>query len=98
MNITITGKEYDAIHFAIGQVEVDLEAATNDDYIRGATDCLEALNSIVKKYHKARYNANLFRDARAEISRRNRNLRSRDIDKLARKLVRKIKENEKDII
>lgn len=96
MNVTITEKEYDALIFAVGQIEGDLEAATNEDYIHEAETCVVALDRIIEKYRKARYNANYFQTVRAEVSRHNRNMRPRDIDKMTRKIIKKMKENEKD--
>ncbi len=96
MTITITEKEYDALQFAITQVEADLEAATNEQYCKDANNCLDALYCINKKYHNARQKANYFQAVRAEVSRHNRNMRPRDIDKLTRRFIKKMRENEKD--
>ena len=89
MTITITEKEYGALQFAITQVEADLEAATNEQYCEDANNCLDALYCINKKYHNARQKANFFQTVRAEVSRRNRNMRPRDIDKRRAVLSRK---------
>lgn len=94
MTITITHKEYEAIQFAISQVETDLEAATNEQYCEDTNECLNALYRVIEKYHKARYKTNYFQSVRAEVSRRNRNMRPRDIDKLTRRLIKKLNENQ----
>lgn len=92
MTITITAKEYEALQFAIAQIETDLEAASDEQYCKDASDCLNALYRINEKYRKARIKANYFQAARAEVSKHNRNLRPRDIDKLTRKFLKLLKE------
>ena len=95
MTITVTEKEYDAISFALNQVEAELEAATDEGYIAAAETHIKALYDVMEKYKKAREKANYFQMVRAEVSRRNRNcgLRPRDIDALTRKLIKKMKED-----
>jgi len=95
MTITVTEKEYEAISFALNQVESELEAATNDEYITEAETHVKALYDVMEKYKNARHKANYFQMVRAEVSRRNRNrgLRPRDIDALTRKLIKRIKED-----
>lgn len=92
MKITITEKEYDAISFAIGQVEVAVEAATDEEYLAEAEVHLKALYAVMEKYKKARQKANEFQYVRAEVARRNRNsgLRPRDIDKLTRQVIKRM--------
>ena len=92
MTITITEKEYDAISFAIGQVEGAAEAATDEEYLADAEVHLEALYAVMDKYKKARQKANEFQYVRAEVARRNRNkgLRPRDIDKLTRQVIKRM--------
>ena len=94
MTITITEKEYDAISFAINQVETALEGASDENYIEDANTQLELLYRVMKKYKKARHKANEFQYVRAEVARRNRNrgMRPRDIDALTRKLIKKMKD------
>lgn len=95
MTITVTEKEFDAISFAIGQVEGAVEAATNEEYLEDAETHLKALYAVMKKYKNARQKANEFQAVRAEVARRNRNrgMRPRDIDKLARLVFKRIKQD-----
>ncbi|MBQ7462443.1 MAG: hypothetical protein IJS63_09365 [Bacteroidaceae bacterium] len=92
MTITVTEKEYDAISFAIGQIETSVEAATDEEYLADAEVNLNALYSVMGKYKKARQKANEFQYIRAEVARRacNRGLRPRDIDKLTRQLIKRM--------
>lgn len=95
MTITITNEEFDAIYFAINQIENEIESASEESYIEDATRHQSALNRIVEKYRNARYKANEFQDVRKIVAEKNkgRNLMSRDIDKLARKYYRYLKQN-----
>lgn len=94
MTITITQVEYEAISFAINQIESEVEAASNKAFIKDANNAQSALYNIMEKYKKARYKASEFQEVRAIVAERNRErcLRPRDIDALARKVLRKIRE------
>lgn len=96
MTITITEKEYNAIHFAINQIECEIEAGSDESFLENANEELRGLYSVVEKYKKARIKANEFQQVRAYVSEKNRNrhLLARDIDRMARKVLRKIKEKE----
>lgn len=50
MNISVTQREFEAILFATSQVEGDLEAAMNEDYIKDAKGYLNNLYSLCRKY------------------------------------------------
>lgn len=55
MNISISKKEYDAIYFALGQIEGAVEGASDENYIKDANDAASSLYCIIEKYKKARY-------------------------------------------
>ena len=95
MTITITQEEYDAISFAITQIETEIEGASDEVFINDASNSQSALYRIMEKYIKARYKAREFQEVRAVVAEKNRGkcLRARDIDAMARKLLRKIKQN-----
>lgn len=95
MTITITNEEFDAICFAIDQIENEIECASEESYIDDATHRKSALNRIVEKYRNARYKANEFQDVRRIVAEKNKGrcLMPRDIDKLARKYYRYLKQN-----
>lgn len=92
MTITITEKEYDAISQVLDQVNTDYEAASDEDYLKTMGENIKLVNNVIMKYREARQKANEFQSYRAEVSRRNRDMRPRDIDKLTRKLIKKIRE------
>ena len=93
MTITVTEKEYDAICEVLNQVETDYEAASNEEYIQSMGVTIGLVHNVLTKYKKARQKAADFQMARAYVAERNRNkgLRPRDIDRLTRQVLRKIK-------
>lgn len=96
MQITITQVEYEAISFAISQIRTEIEGASNEVFIKDACNYQSALYRIVEKYRKARYKAIEFQEVRAMVAEKNRNLclGARDVDKIARSLLKTIrKEN-----
>lgn len=95
MTITITEKEYDAIAFALTQVETEVEAASDEKFIADAEESCNSLYNIMEKYKKARYKAREFQYVRAFVAERNRGrcLMPRDIDKMARSLLRQLKKD-----
>lgn len=54
MTISITEKEFDALLFAITQIEGALESATDDSYIVDAEESLRQLHSICRKIKNKR--------------------------------------------
>ena len=97
MTITITEKEFDAIRAVLDQVETDYEAASDPDYLKTMGESIDHVNNVLRKYKSARQKANEFQQARAYVAERNRNrgLLARDIDRLTRQVIKKIKEEKK---
>lgn len=96
MTITVTEKEYNAIYEVLNQVETDYEAASDKKYLESMSETIDLVNNVLDKYKKARFKAAEFKQVRAYVAERNRNrcLRPRDIDKMARQLLKKIKNGE----
>ena len=96
MTITITEKEYEAISQVLDQVCTDYEAASDEDYPESMGESIKLVNNVIAKYRAARVKANEFQQARAYVSNHNRNrgLRPRDIDKITRQFMKKLKMNE----
>ena len=96
MTITITEKEYEAINEVLDQVRTDYEAASNEEYLQSMGETMSHVRNVLEKYKKARKKAADFQMARAYVAERNRNkgMRPRDIDRLTRQLLRKIKTEE----
>lgn len=99
MRITVNEKEFDAISFAIGQIETEIESAEDETFIEDANNSLKHLYSIMEKCKKEREKAYYFKAVRAEVRKLNRGKRPQDIDKLTRRLMIKFYENksEKDV-
>lgn len=97
MRVTITHQEYEAISFAIEQLHSIIEGATFEDFIDDASSQLKSLYNVMEKYKKEKCKALEFQEVRTSVAEHNRghNLRSRDIDAMARKLLKKIKQDEK---
>ena len=95
MTITITKKEYDAIVQVLDQVCTDCEAASNEDYLEYMEKTIALVNNVIRKYKSARKKAVDFQQVRAFVAERyrNRGLRPRDIDKLTRQVLKKIKKD-----
>lgn len=96
MTITITEKEYDAIDEVLDQVCTDYEAASNEEYLKSMGEQIDLVRNVLLKYKKALQKAVEFKQVRAYVSEQNRNkcLHPRDIDRLTRKLIKKIKEEQ----
>lgn len=86
--------EYEAISFAINQIESEVEAASNKAFIEDANKAQSALYNIMEKYKKERDKASEFQVVRklVAVSKEGRCLKPREIDALARKLLRKIRQ------
>lgn len=97
MTITVTEKEYQAIRQVLDQVCTDYQAATNEEYLKTMGENIDLVNNVIDKYKKARYKANTFQQIRAEVSRHNRGrcVLAKDIDKIARKVMKQLKEENK---
>lgn len=88
MKVNINNKEFEAISFAIDQINANMEAGANDDYCKEGEHCVKALQEMIKKY---RYEIVKYREFlywRRVISERNRsrNLLAKEIDRLTRAL------------
>lgn len=92
MTITITEKEYKAISQVLDQVCTDYEAASNEEYLEIMGENIKLVNNVIDKYRKARQKANEFQDVRAFVAskHRGRGLRAKDIDAIARNLMKKL--------
>lgn len=97
MTITVTEKEYEAICQVLDQVRTDYEAASDEKYLKTMGENMDLVNNVIDKYRKARYKANTFQQIRAEVSRHNRGrcVLAKDIDKMARKIMKQLKESVK---
>lgn len=94
MTITITEKEYNAICQALDQVTTDYEAASDEIYLKTMGDNIDLIKNVIKKYKRARYKANEFQSILAVVAAKNRGrcVLARDIDKITRNLIKKLKE------
>lgn len=74
------------------QMQTQLEGASDENVINDISEAIDDLNSIRKKYQKARLNAKEFQRVRASIAERYRGrLLPRQIDALTRKVIKNMK-------
>lgn len=59
MNISITKEEFDAIYFALDQVETDLVSSEDEEFSMAAKKSIKALYRFCEKYKKARFKEEL---------------------------------------
>lgn len=95
MRISINNKEFDAISFAIDQIESALESSEDLEWNKLAHECQQSLYSICEKYKKKRANANELNEARRYVRARNPWRPQAIIDKLARTIVKRKNESQK---
>lgn len=91
MKVNINKKEFEAISFAIDQINALRDSGADDDYIKEANHCIKALQEIIRKYWHENEKYREFRYWRAVISERNRshNLLAKEIDRLTRDFLKR---------
>lgn len=93
MRISINDKEFEAISFAIDQIESALESS--EEWNKLARESQESLYSICEKYKSERVKTNELNEARRYVRARNPWRPQTIIDKLARAIVKKKNESQK---
>ena len=91
MTICITEKEFEAIFAAENEIATLIEVA-DEEYIKDTIPIIEALNSVIDKYRRARAKATVFNDVRKVIRscylKRGEFINSTELNRLARKAMR----------
>ena len=93
MKISMTQKEYGAILSVLDHIITDYESASDENFIEQAEEDIALLNDIIEKYNKAVYKAAVLKEVRKFVAEKNTGISQRDIDKKARKLLRKIEKD-----
>lgn len=93
MQISITEKEVNAIDFGLEQIRDALEGCSSEEYKQDAEEAMRSLDNILRKYQLAREKANDLNKAKRYIRSKNGWLPPGILDKQARLLIKKIKEN-----
>lgn len=88
MKISITQKELDAINFGMNQIQDAIEGSSDEDYIESASEAVDNLDSIMKKYQKARSDADDLNETKRFIRKRNGFMPPSKLDRMARALIR----------
>lgn len=92
MNISITKNEFDAILFAIDQIESALESSENEDWNEEASQFIKLLYSVCNKFKCSKSKADELNEAKRFVRSQNHYLHPRDLDKMARVVLKKSKE------
>lgn len=91
MKVNINKKEFEAISFAIDQINALKDSGADDDYIKEANGHIKALQEIIKKYWHEQEKYREFLYWRSVISERHRshNLLAKEIDRLTREFIKR---------
>ena len=82
--------EYEAVSFAINQLENEIEGASDEIFIRDASLHIQALYGMMNKYKKQRQKALEFQSIRAEVSKIYDFLTAPEIDRLTREAIKEM--------
>ena len=93
MQISITEKEVNAIDFGLEQIRDALEGSSSEEYKQNAEEAMRSLDNILRKYQLAREKANYLNKAKRYIRSRNGYMPPTKLDKMARLLINKTKDN-----
>lgn len=93
MRVKIDQKDYEALHFAMEQVESALEGSENIEWNKNAKKALKRLYDISERYWLERAKAHELNEARSLVRRINRWMPPKDVDKLARRYLKDKKKN-----
>jgi hypothetical protein len=89
MRISINDKEFEAISFAIDQIESAFESSDDLEWNKLASQHQKSLYAICKKFKKERAKVDELNDARRYVRSRSPWRPQAEIDKLARAVVKK---------
>lgn len=92
MNISITKNEFDAILFAIDQIESALESSENEGWSEEAYQCVKSLYGVCNKFKRSKSKCEEFNEAKRYVRSKNPYLNQRELDKMARAVMKKAKE------
>lgn len=93
MRVSITKKEFEAILFGLDQISDALESASDEEYIKSANEAIDCLYNISDKYKIAQLKAKELNECRSYVRAQNAGMPQAKIDRLARGLLKKIKEH-----
>jgi hypothetical protein len=85
MNISITKEEFDAIYFALGQVESDLESSEDDEFNMPAKQSIKAIYRFCEKYKKARFKEEQTAGLIAECKKQGKQISRKEATRVLRK-------------
>jgi hypothetical protein len=89
MNISITKKEFDAILFAISQIESALESSENEEWDEEAIQAIELLYCVCNKFKVSKAKAEELNEAKRYVRSQNHYLPPREVNKTARAVLKR---------
>lgn len=91
MNVSVTRKEFEAINFAIGQIESVMETSENPDWNDEAVQNLKLLYRVCEKIKESWKKADELNEVRRFVRSEDPSLNQGDLEKMARAVLRKSK-------
>lgn len=92
MRISISIEDFEAISFAIDQIESALESSDNLEWSAALVKHRKSLHSVCEKFKKERAKANELNMARQYVRSRNHWMPQVKVDKIARDIIKKGKQ------
>lgn len=95
MMVNITKAEFDAIMFCREQVTSAVEGASNDNYVRMASEACDGIDTLRKKYLKAVAKQNRLTTAKQAVKKLHPELRGEMFNKLVRIVAKELAKDNK---
>lgn len=89
MRLSLSYKDYEAISFAIDQIESSLESSENIEWNKEANDNMKRLYGICKRFQNEKLKSDELNEARRYIRSRNTFLPQSKVDKMAREVIKR---------
>lgn len=89
MRLSLSYKDYEAISFAIDQIESSLESSENIEWNKEANDNMKRLYDICKRFQNEKMKSDELNEARRYIRSRNTFLPQSKVDKMAREVIKR---------
>ena len=89
MRLSLSYKDYEAISFAIDQIESSLESSENIEWNKEANDNMKRLYGICERFQHEKLKSDELNEARRYIRSRNTFLPQSKVDKMAREVIKR---------
>lgn len=89
MRLSLSYKDYEAISFAIDQIESSLESSENIEWNKEANDNMKRLYDICKRFQDEKLKSDELNEARRYVRSRSPWRPQAEIDKIAREVIKR---------